>query len=643
MSSIRFLFSIGFIIAFSISLTGKEKDQEFYPVSEISAALKKDAWAVCREYKHEFELIDYGKAVERVHQVVTILNEKGDPYGILMLYYDKSQKIKSISGKIYNQAGFPEEKLKDAAIQDVNSTSGGAIYDDYRVKIANFKTNSYPYTVEYNYEIEHDGLIGYPKWQPIDIYHVSYEKSSFHVTYPEGLEMRIREFNMPKGSLNEISENGKHVKIWKLDSIAAWREEPYSPELYTQTERVILAPTNFIYEGTEGKMTSWQQFGKWTYNLTYGLDQLPALRQTEIRNLVGEVKDTLKVIETLYTYMQKRTRYVGIQQGIGGFRPFPAETVDRLGYGDCKALTNYMKSLLNCVGIASLYVRVGAGSNRGIIWTDFPTVSQNNHIILCVPLQKDTVWLECTSQTSPCGYLGRFVEGRKVLLITPEGGKLATTPLLQSKQNLQLRDARVEIKADGTMQADVKTQYTGYQYENVSRLFEMSKADQEKELLEDISIPGAVLGSFAYEVKKTSIPQAVETMNLASPKYVTKTGTRLFIPMNILNQRKSAPDKVDNRKMPVDQEYSYHDKDSIVFLLPQGYQVETVPKSKTLSTEYGEYKSSVIVENGQAVYVRELKVMRGTWPKENYPSLIDFYAAIVNADKAKLVLKEQVQ
>jgi hypothetical protein len=643
MNSMKYLIVIGILIVLTGKVIGKDELHGFYPASTISEAMKKDAWAVCRDYQHEFELTALGKATEKVHIVITILNEKGDAYGKMMLPYDKSKKVKSITGRFYNELGLPLDKLKDAAIQDVNYTSAGTLYDDFRIKLANFKINSYPYTVEYNYEIEYDGMIGYPNWQPIEMYRISCEKSSFLVSYPDKLDMRIRELNMPQGSMTAIYENGRHIKTWRLDSVAAWREEPYSPELTTQTAQVILGPANFTYDGLIGSMTSWENFGKWVAGLNNGRDQLPLERQTAVRALIGEGKDTIQVINTLYQYMQKRTRYVGIQLGLGGFQPFPAETVDRLGYGDCKALSNYMKALLNCVGIPSFYVLAGAGSNQGITMMDFPTASQNNHAILCVPFKKDTIWLECTSQTSPFGYLGRFVEGRKVLLITPEGGKLTTTPLLKSEENLQLRDARVEIKVDGTMQANVKTQYTGYQYDNVSPLFEMSKEDQEKELLEDISIPGAVLGSFTYEVKKVKIPQAVETMTLSSSKYTTKTGTRLFIPMNMLNQRKSAPDKVDSRKMPVVQEYSYHDKDSIVFQLPQGYQVETIPKSKIMSTEYGEYRSSVAVENGMAVYVRDLKVKRGTWPKENYPALIDFYTGVVNADKAKLVLKEQIQ
>ena len=641
MMKCKLLFSIGFLLAFVVSLSGKEKEQPLYPASTISAAMKKDAYAVCREFRDEFELFDYGNASEKVHLVITVLSENGDRFGKLVLPYDKTSRIKSISGRIYDAAGLSDDKLKNSAIQDLNYTQAGQLYDDLRLKLADFKIKTYPYTVEYNYEIEYNGLIGYPDWQPIEKYRFSVEKSSFCVSYPEKLEIRIKEVNMPSGCRTEKKENKNHIDEWELDSIAAWRDEPMSPELYTQTARVVMGPTKFIYEGTEGTMNTWQEYGKWVQGLNLGLDQLSDSRQNEIRNMVGEIKDTVKAIETLYKYMQKRTRYVGIQLGLGGYKPFPAETVDRLGYGDCKALSNYMMALFNSVGIPSICVIAGAGSNEGITMPNFPTDNQTNHVILCVPLQKDTIWLECTSQTAPCGYLGRFVAGRKVLLIMPEGGKLTVTPLLTSEQNLQVRAAEVQINPEGEMNATVKTRYSGYQYDNVSSLFEESKDDQRKELLEEIGIPGLVINSFGYEVKKEKIPHALESLALSSVKYATKTGPRLFIPMNMLNQRKGVPDKVDNRRMPVVQKYAFHDKDSIVFQLPKGYQVETIPRDKTISTEYGQYTSKVTVQNDKAIYIRDLKINSGLWPKENYQAVVEFYTNILNNDKAKLVLKTQ--
>ena len=639
--TIKLLLTCGIILAIASLLSGKEKNPLLYPASAIDSSLRKDAWAVCREYHQEFELLSYGKAVERVHIVVTVLDKNGDDFGELVLPYDKTRKINSLSGKSYNALGMPDDKLKNSAIQDINYTSAGQIYDDLRMKKATFSGDTYPYTVEYNYEIEYNGLMGYPHWQPLSDYRISVEKSSFRITYPDEMEIRYREFHLPSNCRTEKHENGIHSIEWKLDSLKAWRSEPFSPELDRETPHVITAPTKFIYEGFAGSMNTWKEYGQWISKLNEGRDQLPIERQKEIQELVKEVKDTAQIVWQLYEYMQNRTRYVGIQLGIGGYQPFPAETVDRLGYGDCKALSNYMKSLLNAIGIQSLYTVAGASSNQGITMIDFPTDDQSNHIILCIPLRKDTLWLECTSQTTPAGYMSPFTAGRKALNITSEGGFVVNTPLLTASQSSQDCHADVQVNPDGSMQATVKTKYSGYQYDNVSGNLTESKKEQEKALYDDLSITGLVISDFNYEVKKGIIPNAVETINLSTPMLASKTGSRMFIPLNIFNQIKTIPARVENRRMPVYRSYAFVDKDSVIIRLPKGFKPESIPRDKTLTSEFGEYSSNITVKDDQAIYHRELKMNRGTWPKERYPALVDFYTSIVNADKVKLVLKEE--
>ncbi|MCX6239947.1 MAG: DUF3857 domain-containing protein [Bacteroidia bacterium] len=641
--TVKLLITVGMLLAFASLLSGKDKIKLFYPVAAIDSSLKKDAWAVCRDYQKEFVILNYGKAIERVHIVITILEKRGDDLGSLVLFYDKSTKINSISGKSYNMLGIPDEKLKNDAIQDLNYTSEGAVYDDLRMKKASFSGNIYPCTVEYNYEIEHNGLINYPEWKPMDDYRLSVEKTSFQISYPDSIAIRFREFHLPAGCRTEKHENGLHSIEWKLDSLKAWREEPYSPELYLETPHVITAPTKFIYEGYSGSMNTWKDYSQWQSKLNEGRDQLSPQRQNEILELVKGIKDTTQIIRKLYGYMQNRTRYVGIQLGIGGLQPFPAETVDRLGYGDCKALSNYMKALLKAVGIPSLYTVAGAADNQGITMVDFPSNAQSNHIILCVPLRRDTIWLECTSQRAPFGYLSTSTAGRKALNITSEGGNVVSTPLLTASQNSQECKAEVQVNPDGSIQATVKTKYSGYQYDNISENLIESKKEQEKALYSNLSIAGMVISDFSYEVKKDRIPQAVETINLMAPAFASKTGSRLFIPLNIFNQIKTIPARIENRKMPVYRDYAYIDKDSVTFHLPKGFNAESTPRGKTLTSEFGEYSCSITLKDDMVTYIREMKMNRGTWPKERYSALVDFYSAIVSADKVKLVMKEEVK
>jgi hypothetical protein len=56
-------------------------------------------------------------------------------------------------------------------------------------------------------------------------------------------------------------------------------------------------------------------------------------------------KEPIMKAKLIYDYVQQKSRYVSIQVGIGGWKPMDASDVDRLGYGDCKGLTNYTKAL----------------------------------------------------------------------------------------------------------------------------------------------------------------------------------------------------------------------------------------------------------------------------------------------------------
>ena len=624
-----------------ISALSKDKNQKIYPASTISPALKKDAFVVVRCDEHEFELIDPGKAIEKVHRVVTILDKNGDAYSELYLPYDKSIRIKSITGHSYNEAGFPDDRLKNNAIEDLNYNSSGIIFDDLRVKRAQIQPVSYPFTVEYQYEIEHDGLIDYPAWQPIENYRISVEHSSYRISWPQTMKVRYREFNLPEGIRKEKNENGNAIIEWSLDSLSAVREEAMTPKLYKQMPRVILGPTSFIYFGSAGKMNSWQELGTWFYDLNKGLNQLPEIRNAEIKKIAGNVKDTALIVQTLYKYMQKRTRYVGIELGLGGYRPFPAETVDRLGYGDCKGLANYMKAILDVVNIPSICVIAGAGSNLGITMDDFPTDSQTNHAILCVPMRKDTIWLECTNQTNPCGYMGTFTGGKCVLLVTPEGGKLANVPKLPVSKNSQKCVAELKITPDGAIQGTARTVFAGYEYENVAEALTEGPKEQEKDILRRLSLAGLVINKFSYTEKQSRIPEVEEKLDFSTPMLISKTGTRLFVPLNLLSPHVEVPTKAENRKLPFIQRFAYMSRDSITFQLSEGYEPESIPKEKRLKTEFGEYHVQSVLQNNKITYMRELKIFEGNWPKEKYQSLIDFYTSVVSTDKSRMVLKQK--
>jgi len=58
---------------------------------------------------------------------------------------------------------------------------------------------------------------------------------------------------------------------------------------------------------------------------------------------------------------------------------------------------------LSAANIDSYYSLVGAGYHVPPLDT-MHVSNEFNHVILCVPFNSDTIWLECTSGQTPFGY-----------------------------------------------------------------------------------------------------------------------------------------------------------------------------------------------------------------------------------------------
>ena len=65
-------------------------------------------------------------------------------------------------------------------------------------------------------------------------------------------------------------------------------------------------------------------------------------------------------------------------------------------------------------GIEAYYTIVYGDSNRRDIEEDFIAM-QGNHVILNLPNDGNPIWLECTSQKVPFGFIANFTDDRDVL------------------------------------------------------------------------------------------------------------------------------------------------------------------------------------------------------------------------------------
>ena len=612
------------------------EDFRQYASALIAPGLSEDADAVIRLYETSFVVENPKAAGEKVRRITTILNQHGRDYGRIHIYYDRFRSIKSLNGILIDANGQKIRDLKKADIEDYSAISGFSLYDDHRVRVAEFYHDSYPYTVIFEYEIINNGLIGWPTWYP-QWRGAPVERTFFEISAPPNLEVRY----YPHGLSAEptITQSGKRKTFrWESSNLPLLKREPYGPTWSVQAPSLLTAPVAFEIAGSIGDMSSWESFGRWYHGLSKNRATLPEAALLQVKAICDTVTGTRDKVRMLYQHLQRTTRYVSVQLGIGGWQPFEASYVFERGYGDCKALTNYMLALLQAAGITSYPALVRNGSTEPDVIAEFPS-NQFNHAILFVPLDQDTLWLECTSQTVPFGHLGKGNEDRNVLVVTPEGGKLVRTPFSQSDKNQQIRHAEIVLKESGDATAEIRTTFTGNQQDRVRyALAQQTPREREHWLRRDLQVASfKLIGADFSSIDQPGV-EVTLSCQLELPGLAARTGTRLFLQPNSMERWTTKPPEISDRTQPVDLAYAFLDSDSITYVLPPRYAIEHAPQAVALETPFGRYHAETVVSENRLEYARYLEVRVNKLPASEYDAYREFVAQVVKADDAKVVL-----
>jgi len=603
------------------------------PALLLSDEIKQNANVVVRSSTEEFIILGPEKATQIVHLELSILNSKGKKESSQYVWYDSNKKITNLAATLYDKTGKRVKKYKNSEIEDF-SASGSNMYSDSRVKVIDFNFPSYPYTIVLDYKIEHSGIMFYPQWLPQNRNTTAVEKASFKVRVPANLG--INYYNkMVEPTIEQ--ENADEIYTWKVENLQAFKSEPYSPPLRERVPYVMLTPKQFAMSGYSGSMSSWQSIGEYDLSLLHNKQNLPDLLKSEVDELIIGKTDKREVAKIIYEYVQNSTRYVSVQLGIGGWEPYDAQYVYENGYGDCKALTNYTMALLRYAGIESIYTSVYAGRGVPDINAEFPN-ALFNHVILAVPMETDTVWLECTSQTNPFGYLGSFTSDRHVLLSTKEGGKLVKTPRYAEDVSTQIRKIDLSISKEGVAEANVETEYHGLQYENVDHQLRKAPDDQKEWLLKNLNLTGLKINSLSYQHFPEETPSIKESITLSTSGYASVTGNRIFLNPNLFNQHKYIPKKLEARQFEIVVNSAFTDIDSVLISVPENYHIEHMPEPMILKSQFGEYKADFQKTDDGVLYIRKYTRYKGRYPSSTYDELRSMLKEVARFDRSKLVL-----
>ena len=185
------------------------------------------------------------------------------------------------------------------------------------------------------------------------------------------------------------------------------------------------------------------------------------------------------MVAALHAFVVTQTRYVALEFGIHGYKPYPVDQVLERRFGDCKDKASLTHALLASVGIESRLVLLRM-SHLGAVPDAPASLAVFNHAILRVPSLD--LWLDGTADHSGTGEIPGADRGATVLVIEPDGPpRFGRLPLARPEENRSETAVAFRLAADGSATLEGSYLQAGARAPALRRAFQ-SEADRKPSL-----------------------------------------------------------------------------------------------------------------------------------------------------------------
>ncbi len=202
---------------------------------------------------------------------------------------------------------------------------------------------------------------------------------------------------------------------------------------------------------------SWTEVGDWYRSLALERAQPTDALRARAAEITKGAKTPEEQVRAIYTFVSTRTRYVGIDFGIGRYQPHAAAEVLANNYGDCKDKDTLLEALLRAQGFHTAPALIGVGITPV---RDVPTPAVFNHVITTVDLPSGRIWLDSTPEVAPYRLLSAPIRDQLALVIPAQGAAaLERTPAAPPYPMTARFEATGTLDADGKFTSHVTATY----------------------------------------------------------------------------------------------------------------------------------------------------------------------------------------
>jgi len=354
---------------------------------------------------------------------------------------------------------------------------------------------------------------------------------------------------------------------------------------------------------------TWEEVARWYDGLVKTQLEPNAAIQAAVREALKGVnpKDERAKIRAIYELVVRRTRYVGLEFGIHGYKPYRVAQVFARKFGDCKDKASLLVVMLREAGIDATMVL--ARTRRGGDLDGAPaSLAPFDHAIAYVP--KYDLYLDGTAEFSGADELPADDQDIPVLQVNAR--KLARTPVLPAARNRLRSEWRVLLQPTGAAMVDEAMSVAGEAAHDWRKYYQAPGERQEKyDQQWNKRHPGARVEKLQMGADELGKP--VELRALVTVPHWARPDGEGGLAMAALGRE---PDltgsyaKLSSRKYDLVLGFPFRTEERVMVRIPDGWTVKRLPEARTVKTPFAQFDLKVQSNDGVVTVEGALQVDR---------------------------------
>ncbi|MDG5489991.1 DUF3857 and transglutaminase domain-containing protein [Psychroserpens sp. SPM9] len=382
--------------------------------------------------------------------------------------------------------------------------------------------------------------------------------------------------------------------------------------------------------------SSWEKVSKSIYEDSDFGNQLNRFNffKDDVAALVATVNNDIQKAFLLQSFVKSKVKW----NGLYGFR---AQNGTRKAYidgeGNVADINLLLIAMLRSQGINANPVLVSTKSNGVPL---FPTRKGFNYVICMVQSEGGYALLDATEVYSMINVLPQRTLNWQGRLIKDDGSS-GWVSLRPSEKATETTMLNVKINDDYSLEGKVRKSLTDHLALSYRKSFTGASESEHIKQLEknkgDIEISEL---NFENDINITEPVKLTYDYKLNDG--IDEIGDNLYFSPLFFLATKESPFKLDERQYPIDFIFPFEDKYVINIMLPEGYQVESLPKSEAFEFKSNDSKLTYIIkENGKYLQLTITFEMNSSFINStDYTLFKDYFEKVVEKQGEQIVLKK---